>query len=284
MDESASLTTPRPPTTERCVALNRGPWVAARPPLEELDDPGGATVLDVRPVEEFAAGHATGAISVALDGGSFATRAAFVLEPDEPFVVQARTRDEAEQAVELLWSVGLFAELGCVIGAGGAETTPTVTVPELARLLEADPGLQVLDVREDAERDGATRDPVPPRSAPRPARSTGRGPCTRSARAARARPSPRACSPASASTRGRWSAAAWPSSTASARASSRAGSHPFVWSARGSLPSPYDAAGSVNTGAVVVNGVVYRGSGYAHLGLPGWTGSTTFYAFSLEGK
>jgi polyvinyl alcohol dehydrogenase (cytochrome) len=45
----------------------------------------------------------------------------------------------------------------------------------------------------------------------------------------------------------------------------------------------FQAAGSVNTGAVVVNGVVYWGSGYAHLGIPGWTGSKTFYAFSLNG-
>jgi polyvinyl alcohol dehydrogenase (cytochrome) len=46
----------------------------------------------------------------------------------------------------------------------------------------------------------------------------------------------------------------------------------------------FQAAGSVNTGASIVNGVVYWGSGYAHLGIPGWTGSTTFYAFSLNGK
>ena len=46
----------------------------------------------------------------------------------------------------------------------------------------------------------------------------------------------------------------------------------------------FQAAGSVNTGAVVVNGVVYWGSGYAHLGIPGWTGSTTFYAFSINGN
>jgi len=46
----------------------------------------------------------------------------------------------------------------------------------------------------------------------------------------------------------------------------------------------FQAAGSVNTGAAVVNGVVYWGSGYAHLGIPGWTGSTTFYAFSLKGN
>src|SRR5581483_5034252 len=42
VEESASLTTPKPPTTERLVALNRGPWVAARPPLEELDGPGAS--------------------------------------------------------------------------------------------------------------------------------------------------------------------------------------------------------------------------------------------------
>ena len=155
MDESASLTTPRPPTTERLVALNRGPWVAARPPLEQLDDAGDAPVLDVRPVEEFVAGHAPGAISVALDGGSFATRAAFVLEAGTPFVVHARSAADAAAAAGLLWTVGVFDALGFLLGAGGPQTTPTTTVPELARLLESDPATQVLDVREDVERDGA---------------------------------------------------------------------------------------------------------------------------------
>jgi hydroxyacylglutathione hydrolase len=154
VDESASLTTPRPPTTERLVALNRGPWVAARPPLDELDGTGGAPVLDVRPVDEFVAGHAPGAISVALDGGSFATRAAFVLEPEAPFVVHARSREDAAAAAELLWAVGVFEAAGFVLETGVPEPMPTVTVPELAALLGADPELQLVDVREDAERDG----------------------------------------------------------------------------------------------------------------------------------
>jgi hydroxyacylglutathione hydrolase len=159
VDESASLTTPRPPTTERLVTLNRGPWVAARPPLAELDGGGAGLVLDVRPVDAFAAGHSPGAISVALDGGSFATRAAFVLDADAPFVVHARSREDAAAAAELLWTVGVFEATGFVVDAGGAETMRTVTVTELARLLEADPGLQLLDVREDAERDGAPGTP-----------------------------------------------------------------------------------------------------------------------------
>src|SRR5262249_18707587 len=129
-------------------------WVAARPPLEPLDGPGDATVLDTRPIAEFAAGHAPGAISVALDGGSFATRAAFVLEPGAPFVVAARSPDDVERAAQLLRAVGLFDARGYVLG-GGPETTATATVAELARLADADGGVQVLDVREDAERDGA---------------------------------------------------------------------------------------------------------------------------------
>ena len=42
--------------------------------------------------------------------------------------------------------------------------------------------------------------------------------------------------------------------------------------------------GSAIGGASVVNGVVYWGDGYAHLGIPGWTPATTFYAFSLNGR
>jgi polyvinyl alcohol dehydrogenase (cytochrome) len=44
----------------------------------------------------------------------------------------------------------------------------------------------------------------------------------------------------------------------------------------------YAAGSSVNAGATIVNGVVYWGSGYAHLGIPGYTGNNQFYAFSLN--
>ncbi len=86
---SASLKTPRPPTTERVVELNRGPWVGLPPEPEELADPGDATVLDVRPFAAHAEGHVPGAISVPVDGSSFATKAGFVLLPDERVVLHA---------------------------------------------------------------------------------------------------------------------------------------------------------------------------------------------------
>jgi polyvinyl alcohol dehydrogenase (cytochrome) len=46
----------------------------------------------------------------------------------------------------------------------------------------------------------------------------------------------------------------------------------------------FKSAGSVVAGASIVRGVVYWGDGYSHLGIPGWTGSNTFYAFSLNGN
>jgi polyvinyl alcohol dehydrogenase (cytochrome) len=45
----------------------------------------------------------------------------------------------------------------------------------------------------------------------------------------------------------------------------------------------YPSGGSVIAGAVVANGVVYWGSGYAHLGPP-FKGNNKFYAFSIDGK
>jgi polyvinyl alcohol dehydrogenase (cytochrome) len=46
----------------------------------------------------------------------------------------------------------------------------------------------------------------------------------------------------------------------------------------------FAAGSSVNAGASVVDGVVYWGSGYAHLGIPGYTTNNKFYAFSAAGK
>jgi polyvinyl alcohol dehydrogenase (cytochrome) len=44
----------------------------------------------------------------------------------------------------------------------------------------------------------------------------------------------------------------------------------------------FAAGSSVNAGATVADGVVYWGSGYAHLGIPGFTGNNKFFAFSTR--
>jgi len=149
---SASVSTPRPPTTERVVALNRGPWVARPADPPELDAPDGATVLDVRPFADYCAGHVAGAINVPVVGTSFGTKAGFVLVPDERLVLHARSREEALAAAWELWAIGILDVAGFVVHAETTETLATVDVVELKRLVDSTDA-QVVDVREQTERD-----------------------------------------------------------------------------------------------------------------------------------
>ena len=149
---SASVSTPRPPTTERVVALNRGPWVARPGEPEELSEPGEATVLDVRPFADYTAGHVPGAINVPVEGASFGTKAGFVLVRDEQIVLHARTRAEALEAAHGLWAVGIDDLAGYVVRPQATETLATVDVSELKRMLDS-ADIQVVDVRETTERD-----------------------------------------------------------------------------------------------------------------------------------
>lgn len=150
---SASVSTPRPPTTAQVVDLNRGPWVARQKLPDELTDPGDAVVLDIRSFAEHAAGHVPGSISVPVDGGSFGTKAGFVLAPREPVVLHAGSREQFEAAAQLLWAVGIFELVGYLLSADTPETLATVDLAELKQLLgSAD--VQLVDVRELAERDG----------------------------------------------------------------------------------------------------------------------------------
>jgi glyoxylase-like metal-dependent hydrolase (beta-lactamase superfamily II)/rhodanese-related sulfurtransferase len=142
---------PRPPNMERIVELNRGELVGAQPPLEHLTSvPEEAIVLDVRPTDEFAAGHRAGAVGIPVSGSSFATKAAFVL-PERPVVLHSTDQAGAEQAARALYAVGLFAVLGWQEG-GGEERLEPVSLEELERLL-ADDAVELLDVREADERD-----------------------------------------------------------------------------------------------------------------------------------
>jgi rhodanese-related sulfurtransferase len=116
-------------------------------------------VLDVRPSDDFAAGHVAGALHVPVSASSFGTRAAFVLPTDAAIVLHASDEEEARLAARRLNAVGVLDVAGwSVPGAGGASgaepLTPLghVSISELERLVEAD-SVQVLDVREADERD-----------------------------------------------------------------------------------------------------------------------------------
>ncbi len=142
---------PRPPNMERIVELNRGPLVAAQPPLQRVGSvPEEAVVLDVRRTDVFAAGHHPGAVGIPISGSSFATKTAFVL-PERPLVLHALDEDEAVCAAHALHAVGVFGIAGWQEG-GGSEKLEPVSLEELERLL-ADDAVELLDVREADERD-----------------------------------------------------------------------------------------------------------------------------------
>ena len=150
--ETAAVNTPKPPNMARLVELNRGPFIAAAPPLEELADvPEGATVLDVRPVDDYLSGHLPGTVNVPVAGGSFATKAGFVLEPGSSIVIAAGSAAPAHRAARGLHSIG-FLELAGFVDATGHERMEAVGLDELDALLAA--GAELIDVRERDERDG----------------------------------------------------------------------------------------------------------------------------------
>ena len=136
----------------RIVELNRGPFLGAQPdPVELPAPPPDAQVLDVRPLESFAAGHLAGAVSVPVSGSSFATKSGFVLDVERPLVVAASDEGEARRAVKGLRSVGFLELEGYVLG-GGPQTLALVGIDDLDELLAK--GAELIDVREKDERDG----------------------------------------------------------------------------------------------------------------------------------
>ena len=148
---SSAIAAPRPPTVDRCVALNRGPFLAAQPPLELLGSAKGQ-LLDVRSAEAYAAGHAHGALNVPLESGSVGTKAGFVLDHDEPVTIHALAAEDAREAARRLNAVGLLDVAGYVLELETPERIEPVGIDELESLVEQD-AVEVVDVRETDERD-----------------------------------------------------------------------------------------------------------------------------------
>ena len=152
VEESAGGSQLRPPNMERIVALNRGPFVGAPEPIERLTNADGATIVDVRDVDAFAAGHAHGAINVPVDGSAFSTKSAFLISPEETVVIHAATADEAERGARGLRAVALLDIAGYMLDPSRDERITPIELDEVERLLAAGE-IEVLDVREKDERD-----------------------------------------------------------------------------------------------------------------------------------
>jgi glyoxylase-like metal-dependent hydrolase (beta-lactamase superfamily II)/rhodanese-related sulfurtransferase len=148
--ESTGVSAPRPPNMERIVEINRGPFVGPQPEPSELAGPAqGTQILDVRPIEAFAAGHHPGALSVPVSGTLFSTKAAFVLDAG-PVTIAASDEDEVALTTRCLHSVGHLDIAGYVLRAG-TEALEVVSIEQLDALLAS--GAELIDVREKEERD-----------------------------------------------------------------------------------------------------------------------------------
>jgi hydroxyacylglutathione hydrolase len=149
--ETASVSAPRPPTVERVVALNRGPFLGPPPPLEPLQSFDGQ-VLDVRSAHEFAQGHVPGAINVPLRDSSLGTKAGFVLDQDRSVAIHASSPQDAAAAASRLRAVGLLDIAGFLAAPAATGRLEPIGLDELEQLLSTD-GVEVIDVREKDERD-----------------------------------------------------------------------------------------------------------------------------------
>nr|MDQ3822044.1 MBL fold metallo-hydrolase [Actinomycetota bacterium] len=150
--EATGAGMPKPPNSERIVALNRGPFVGAPPAASPVTEVAGAVVLDVRPAPEFALGHAAGALNVPVSGSRFATKAGFLLGADEPVVLHATSEADVRRAERGLHAIGLFSVAGYSLDPPLTERLePIVELDELERLV-ADDAVELLDVRVADER------------------------------------------------------------------------------------------------------------------------------------
>ena len=166
--ESTAGLGPQPPNFEAVVALNQGSLVTAGvelPPLTprqvEQKRDRGALLVDVRTDLQFDEAHIPGAVSNSAQRAGFGTKLAWIADREQEIVLIARDDDEAIHASHLAVAVGI-RELGGYLHGGmtvwRAERRPVERVERLAiddlpGLSEADPDLQILDVRERSEWD-----------------------------------------------------------------------------------------------------------------------------------
>lgn len=160
----------RPEYFLKDAEMNRtgAPALSELPPLRGIEPAelksmleAGEIALDVRPGDEFAAGHVPGAVNIALSG-QFASWAATVLGLAAHPVLIAASDEQVEEARLRLARVGIEVLNGYLAGgvegwrrAGfAAATLAQITVGELDSQLKSS-GVQVLDVRRAPEWEAA---------------------------------------------------------------------------------------------------------------------------------
>jgi rhodanese-related sulfurtransferase len=157
---------PQPPNFKAIVELNKGELLTdgvevmpLTPRQIEQRQYNGALVVDVRTDLQFDEAHIPGAICIPALHAGFGTRLAWLAERDQATLLIGRDDQDARQAATLALAVGI-RKLGGYLSGGMTqwrnEQRPVHRIERLSieQLPEQAESIQVLDVRERAERDG----------------------------------------------------------------------------------------------------------------------------------
>ncbi|MBX5468914.1 MAG: MBL fold metallo-hydrolase [Thermoleophilaceae bacterium] len=158
---------PQPPNFQAIVELNRGPLLVSgvevgplTPRQVEQKRAAGALIVDVRTDLQFDDAHVPGSVSNTMLRSGFGTKLAWIADRDQEIVLVGRDDEDGRRAARLAVSVGIRKLGGYLAGGftswrvehGEVESIERVTVDELHDRIERGDAVQVLDVREEAER------------------------------------------------------------------------------------------------------------------------------------
>jgi hydroxyacylglutathione hydrolase len=157
---------PQPPNFEAIVQINRGPLdrrsieaVPLTPRQVQQGQDDGHLLVDVRTAEQFDDAHILGAVAITILQAGFGSKLAWVADRDRDIIVVGRDDDDARRAIQLGAAVGLRNFGGFLAGGMTSwrqDKRPTrrierLRIDETHERRAADPGLQLLDVRETSE-------------------------------------------------------------------------------------------------------------------------------------
>ncbi len=159
---------PQPPNFERIVSLNSGPLVTTgveAPALYahqvELKRGEGALLVDVRTDLQFDDVHIEGSVCIPSFSPGFGSKLAWLADHDREVVFIGRDDADGRRAARLALAVGVRNVGGLLAGGmtnwrqeGNASGhTERLAAAELPTRMQADPDLQLLDVRDREEWD-----------------------------------------------------------------------------------------------------------------------------------
>jgi len=159
---------PQPPNFEAIVALNRGELVTQGVELmpltpRQIDQKRAdrALLIDVRTDLQFDDAHIPAAVAIPAVQAGFGTRLAWIADREQEIVLVGRDDQDARRAATLALAVGI-RRLGGFLHGGmtewrreqrPVERIERVDLEDLPERAQAQPELQILDVREQSERD-----------------------------------------------------------------------------------------------------------------------------------